>query len=172
LKEIGMTYSGLSRIRNGLTGEYVDAEILVAPTNQQRLLKFVIDDQQVIGGHTRTDPLTQQPTSGGARSGGLKLGEMERDVLNAHGDQNFSLEKFCKDSDGSTNYICYRCSMPAVLNTDRKIYLCYNCREYAEIERVPSTHSSIVLQQMMASSGITFRQELKLREFRPLEDSK
>tara|TARA_B100000530_G_scaffold333523_1_gene281686 strand:- start:1921 stop:2304 length:384 start_codon:yes stop_codon:yes gene_type:complete len=65
--------------------------------------------------HSRTtgknQTITHQPTQGRANNGGLRLGEMERDSLLAHGLMYFVTESFMDRSDGkaslSENFYIY-----------------------------------------------------------------
>ena len=56
--------------------------------------------------------MTKQPTEGRSKEGGLRLGEMEKDCLIAHGAALVLKERF--DSDKSTVPICTECGMAAV----------------------------------------------------------
>jgi DNA-directed RNA polymerase beta subunit len=46
--------------------------------------------------------LTHQPTQGRSNEGGMRIGEMERDGLIAHGMSKFIRESFMERSDGAT----------------------------------------------------------------------
>lgn len=165
LVKLGLRFNGLSRVRNGITGEYFDAAIFIAPTAEQRLQKFVNDDEQYIGASTPTDRITRQPRGGKQIGGGLRLGEMEVSVLDVHGGMNFEYEKMHTDADGRIAYICRGCNCIAVYNEFYNIYKCKNCEEKADIEKVESTHISSVIQGIVKSSGITMEQKLAPRMY-------
>ena len=81
----GLRYNGRETMFNGITGEYMDMAIFIGPTYQQRLQKFVLDDEQVVGPSGPTDATTGQPLGGKKLQGGLRLGEYEGWCLTAHG---------------------------------------------------------------------------------------
>jgi DNA-directed RNA polymerase II subunit RPB2 len=138
LEKQGIKYGGHKRMYNGLTGEPIDTLIFIGPTAYQRLQKFVIDENYA----TRTGPttaLTRQPIIGKANDGGLRFGEMEKDVICAHGTMRALHEKFYKDSDGIDIYICRICGNKAVVNEKVGIYKCKYCKDNADIARVSSS---------------------------------
>lgn len=53
--------------------------------------------------------LVRQPTEGRARQGGLRIGEMERDCLLAHGTSALMQERLLHKSDGFRMVLCRRC---------------------------------------------------------------
>ncbi|KAJ1952552.1 DNA-directed RNA polymerase I subunit RPA2, partial [Dipsacomyces acuminosporus] len=53
--------------------------------------------------------LTQQPIKGRKRGGGIRLGEMERDALIAHGTAYFLQDRLMNCSDYSLAYVCKCC---------------------------------------------------------------
>lgn len=138
LETFGVKYGGHRRMYNGKTGDWIDTLIFIGPTTYQRLQKFVIDEHYA----TRTGPtsaLTRQPLDGKNNDGGLRLGEMEKDVFCAHGTMRALWEKYYKDSDGIDLPICRLCGNRAVVNEKMGIYKCKYCGDNADIVNVASS---------------------------------
>lgn len=86
---------------NGMTGEMMEADVFMGPIYYQRL-KHMVDDKI---NYRSTGPkklLTHQPTQGRGDEGGLRIGEMERDALLAHGMSKFLTESLMERSDKTT----------------------------------------------------------------------
>ncbi len=84
LRSAGYSYYGSESLYNGLTGNYMKAEIFMGLVFYQRLRHMVSDKSQV----RSTGPvmaITRQPVKGRKKHGGIRLGEMERDSLLSHG---------------------------------------------------------------------------------------
>ncbi len=152
LEQYGFQRYGYEQMISGITGEFIDTQVFFGPTFYQRLQKFVADAEYSVR-HALTDAITYQPLDGQGSSGGLKLGEMERDCLLSHGASKFLGEKFFKHSDGYTEYIC-RCGKPAVVNHANNLYKCPYCKDNADITAIPTSWSSKLFMQEMASIGI------------------
>jgi DNA-directed RNA polymerase II subunit RPB2 len=85
---------------NGQSGEMIQTEIFMGPTYYIRS-KIMVDDKI---NYRTTGPktmLTHQPTEGRADGGGLRIGEMERDIIIAHGMSKFMNESSMERSDGT-----------------------------------------------------------------------
>lgn len=130
-------YGGHRRMYNGKAGNYYDALVFIGPTAYQRLQKFVADENYAMSSGP-TCALTRQPLDGRAKQGGLRLGEMEKDVIASHGCMRTLFSKFYIDSDGIDMYIC-RCGNRAIVNEQADIYKCTVCRDAADIVKVPSS---------------------------------
>ena len=161
----GFRYNGRERLSDGTTGEYYDAAIFVGPVYEQRLQKFVLDDEQAVSSSGPTDATTGQPLGGKNIRGGLRLGEMEAWCLESQGAMMSMYEKYGPDSDERVLYVCRGCGDHAVVNEAYSIYKCRSCGEAADIAAVDSTKSSIVFQEELAAANIRMTLGLKPRAF-------
>jgi|APGre2960657373_1045057.scaffolds.fasta_scaffold02039_3 DNA-directed RNA polymerase II subunit RPB2 len=101
--------------------------------------------------------LTRQPSEGRARSGGLRLGEMERDCFIAHGTSNFLAERMLHVSDNYRIFICKKCGMHANVNTDKNIYSCKYCNNNTDIAQVRMPYAFKLLNQELYTMNIMMR---------------
>ena len=152
LEDLGLHRYGYDRLYSGITGEFIEAEIFIGPTFYQRLMKFVKDTVYSTT-HGPTDAITYQPLDGKATGGGLRVGEMERDVLCSHGVARFLAEKFYDHADGYIEYLC-KCGRPAIVNHHENIYVCKHCGDNADIEAIPTSWASKLLMQELRSMNI------------------
>jgi DNA-directed RNA polymerase II subunit RPB2 len=101
--------------------------------------------------------LTRQPSEGRARSGGLRLGEMERDCFIAHGTSNFLSERMLHVSDNYRVFICKKCGMHANVNTEKSIYSCKYCKNNTDIAQVRMPYAFKLLNQELYTMNIMMR---------------
>ena len=93
-------------------GSEYEEPMFFAPCTYQILKHFVDNKIQYrdIGAFV---PNTRQPVHGRSNYGGLRIGEMERDAIIAHGASNCLLDKLKNDSDKTTLYMCKTCGKEA-----------------------------------------------------------
>ena len=124
----GFECHGNEVLYNGRTGKQIDMNIFIGPTYYQRL-KHMSSDKI----HSRsTGPyvmLTRQPSEGRSRDGGLRMGEMERDVIISHGAGMFLKESMLDRSDLFEVHICNTCGNIASVNEYKNIYNCIYCNK-------------------------------------------
>ncbi len=107
----------------GITGERFQSKIFMGPTYYQRLKHMVSDKMHARARGSLTN-LTRQPLEGRSRDGGLKLGEMERDALVAHGVASVINERLFKVSDPFKIPVCKKCEIMVANETS-----CQSCKE-------------------------------------------
>lgn len=108
LKKAGYNYYGNEPMYSGITGEELAADIYIGVVYYQRLRHMVNDKYQV----RTTGPInsiTGQPIKGRKRGGGIRVGEMERDALIAHGTAALLQDRLLNCSDYTHANICRTC---------------------------------------------------------------
>ena len=108
LLSYGLAPKGQEMLMNGCTGHPMQARIYMGVCTYQRLKHQVVDKLY----QRKTGPvsaLCRQPAEGRAVNGGLRLGEMERDVLLAHNVPAIIEDRLLHNSDGTVIGICAAC---------------------------------------------------------------
>jgi DNA-directed RNA polymerase II subunit RPB2 len=166
LLKMGYESHGNELLYNGLTGEQLESNIFIGPVFYQRL-KHMVNDKQ----HSRAiGPmvnLTRQPAEGRSRDGGFRIGEMERDVMIAHGASRFCRERLYDVSDKYSAHVCRTCGLIASYNDGNKnklytssdftIHLCKTCGNKTDFAKVEIPYAYKLLAQELQTINVVPR---------------
>jgi hypothetical protein len=124
LVKAGFNSSGNQILYNGMTGEQLGADIYIGPTYYMRL-KHMVKDKINYRARGPNTVLTRQPVQGRANDGGLRIGEMERDGVLAHGMSYFLNESFMVRGESKEYYIavCNKSGSIAIYNEAKNLFL-------------------------------------------------
>lgn len=159
LGELGYDPNGVEEMYNGFTGRKMNIPIFIGPTYYCRL-KHMVEDKIHARARGPKTMLTHQALEGRSRDGGLRVGEMERDSLIAHGMSRFLKEKLMDSSDPYATYVCGQCGLFAqrYLNESSErqprhtdVYWCRKCDNYNDVHRVMLPYAcKLMFQELMA----------------------
>ena len=166
LQNLGYESYGNELLYNGLTGEQLETSIYIGPVFYQRLKHMVTDKQ-----HSRSiGPmvnLTRQPAEGRSRDGGFRIGEMERDVMIAHGISRFCRERMYDVSDKYSTHVCNKCGMIAAFNDGKKnrmydtsdfsVHSCKTCDNHSDFSKVDMPYAYKLMSQELQTINVVPR---------------
>lgn len=166
LKHLGYNRWSESAMYDGITGFPIDGRVSFAPTYYQSLPKFGLKEMQASHHDGPISAISHQPLEGKSNDGGLRVGEMEKDVICAAGASAYMMETFRENSDGYYIYVCKRCKQLVNYNEKKKVNVCNTCKpRMPDVVRIKSTWTSKNLIQYLGSSMINvdlYTDEFKL----------
>jgi len=123
---LGMEPNGEELMYDGMSGQFIPTQVFVGNVYGMRL-KHLVEDKWNARGAGRREQRTHQPTGGRGNQGGLRIGEMERDAIVAHGVSGFLRESMMKRADGYETYYCNGCGTIPIYNEKDGMFICSMC---------------------------------------------
>jgi len=122
LRNMGYSSTGNELMYSGETGEQLTMEFFIGPCYYMRLKHMVKDKINYRAQGPRT-MITRQTVQGRANDGGLRIGEMERDGIIAHGATAFLKESMLTRGDDYYVAICNTSGVIAIYNESKNIFI-------------------------------------------------
>ncbi len=122
LTQNGFNKTGNEILYDGNTGEQLESNIFIGPTYYMRL-KHMVKDKINYRARGPVKQLTRQTVGGRANDGGLRIGEMERDGVIAHGAAGFLQESLLVRGDEYFMAVCNNSGTIAIYNKSQNLFL-------------------------------------------------
>ncbi len=158
LLSLGFRENGTETLYNGITGERMEARIFIGSMYYLKL-KHMVANKIQSRARGPIQLLTRQPTEGRAKEGGLRLGEMEKDTLVAHGAALLLKERF--DSDKTVVPVCESCGIIAITDTYKDKRYCPICGDNVEVSDIEISYAFKLILDEFKSLGIYPKLQLK-----------
>lgn len=146
----------------------VESLVFMGPTFYQKLV-HMSEDKVKFRNIGPVHPLTRQPVADRKRFGGVKVGEMERDCIIAHGSTANLYERLYTLCDASHMHVCRKCNnMASVIQRSvprgpkiRGPY-CRFCESVENVVKVNVPFGAKLVCQELFSMGIAIEFESEL----------
>jgi DNA-directed RNA polymerase beta subunit len=158
LKETGNHKYGEDFMYDGMTGEPLKALIFNGVCYYQRL-KHLVEDKIHVRTRGPKSMLFNQPTEGKKLNGGLKVGEMERDILITQGVAAVTKDRMMEQSDKFFIWACNACGLPAIHRGEEGAIEneCKICDTGRYVSKVPIPYGTKLLLQEFSAMNMICR---------------
>jgi DNA-directed RNA polymerase subunit B len=156
LVKLGFEYSGEEIMYDGRTGRMIKAPVFIGISYYQRL-KHMVRDKIHARARGQMQLLTRQPVEGRARGGGLRLGEMEGEVLISHGAASVIRDRYIDQSDKTIIYVCKECGTIAFFNQKTNEFFCPRCQSSVEVKPLITSYASKLFIEELMSGHVDVR---------------
>jgi len=147
LFDLGFRFDGKETLYDGITGKPIEAKIFIGNMYYLKL-KYMVANKIQVRASGKITLLTRQPTEGRAKGGALRMGEMEKDALVAHGTSLLLKERF--SSDNVVVYICPKCGAFGIRDRTKKREVCPVCGGQ-KLEAIELSYASkLLFEEIMA----------------------
>jgi DNA-directed RNA polymerase II subunit RPB2 len=166
LQKCGFEGYGNEILYDGVTGRQLETSIFIGPVFYQRL-KHMVNDKEHSRAIGPVVNLTRQPAEGRSRDGGFRIGEMERDVMIAHGMSKFCRERMYDVADKYAMHVCKKCGMTATFNNGDKgmmrckqnmtVHRCNTCDNVSDFSYVEVPYAYKLMSQELQTINVVPR---------------
>src|SRR3989344_1082275 len=158
LQGLGFRDDGTEVFYDGRTGKQMLARIYVGNMYYLRL-RHMVGNKMQSRARGPIQLLTRQPTEGKAKEGGLRLGEMEKDTLIAHGASLLLKERF--DSDRVAVPVCEKSGLLGFMDARTNKLMSPVFGEDSQLSYVEMSYAFKLLMDELLSLGIYPQLELE-----------
>jgi len=152
-QQLGMNPLGDDILYDGTSGIMIPSSIFMGNIYIMRL-KHMPEDKWNARAEGRREQKTHQPTGGRGNQGGLRIGEMERDAILAHGVSDFVRESYMKRADGYSTFICNGCGTIPIYNESKNLFICSLCD--GPVSYIGDSATTLELLPPTKRSSVTF----------------
>jgi len=150
LKKYGFQQYGNEQLFDGRTGMPLKrSDTFIGVIFYQRLRHLVADKVHARSVNGPRSALTKQPSSGRARGGGLRFGEMESTAIVCAG-ASVLMKTLMQQSDHTTLNSCKNCGCFAAKGKQ----ICFQCKKQ-KLQEIEIPYSCKLLQQELRMMGIS-----------------
>jgi DNA-directed RNA polymerase beta subunit len=147
LKDLGFDSVGEQVMYDGESGQRINVKMFFGCTYYLRV-KQMVEDKHHARAHGPVHILTQQPVEGRSKEGGFRVGDMERECLQAYGAANVTWDRLFQQSDYAEVPVCTSCRMLAmprapldqrylIVGSNELAGYCHVCKHQGTVVNVP-----------------------------------